>query len=100
MNIESMRMETINISLPAELAEYVRHSVKGAYGNVSEFFRELIRQRREAEIAADVKALEEAHAGAFEREITPEELDLILKVQKEVRAEMIAEKIAAQKPAT
>ena len=38
----------------------------------------------------DVAALEKAHAGAFERDTTPEELKAILWIQKKVRAEMRA----------
>lgn len=87
----------MNISLPPELADYVRSSVKGLYGNTSEFFRELLRQRRQAEIEANVKALEAAHAGAYDRDTTPEELAAILDAQREVRAEMAVERRAGKR---
>ncbi len=51
-------MATINISLSEELKRYVSAQVKGgAYGNVSEFFRSLIRRHQEHAIQARLERL-------------------------------------------
>jgi Arc/MetJ-type ribon-helix-helix transcriptional regulator len=56
---------TINISLNPDLAEFARaDSEAGAFDSMSEYMRELIRQRREARIAEDVATLEKAITGA------------------------------------
>ncbi len=60
-----MKAVTINISLNRELADFARaDSEAGAFDSMSEYMRELIRERREARIAADVAMLEKAIAGA------------------------------------
>ena len=60
-----MKAVTINISLNPDLADFARaDSEAGAFDSMSEYMRELIRQRREARIAADVAMLENAMAGA------------------------------------
>lgn len=41
------KMETMNISLPRELAEFVAKRVEGQFGNRSEYFRHLVRQDAE-----------------------------------------------------
>ncbi|MCX6902931.1 MAG: hypothetical protein NTW03_05545 [Verrucomicrobia bacterium] len=46
-----MKMETMNISLTPAMAEYVRKQVGSMYGNVSEFFRDLVRERIEGKQA-------------------------------------------------
>lgn len=46
----------------------------------------------ERRIAADVAAPEKAHGGAWERDTTSAEADAILRIQKQVRAEMRAER--------
>ena len=64
-----MKTESVNLSLPKELAEFVRQEMSiGAHGTMNEYVRELIRQRRQARIQADVKFLEEASAGAPDTE--------------------------------
>ena len=48
--ISSMRTEQINVSLTPELARFVKAKIKtGMYNNVSEFMRELVRDRQERE---------------------------------------------------
>ena len=60
-----MRLRTFR----TELAEFVRQEMSiGAHGTMNEYVRELIRQRRQARIQADVKFLEEASAGAPDTE--------------------------------
>lgn len=79
-----MKMGTMNISLTPEQAEYVRRTVARDFGNASEFFRDLLRERMRREIEADLSLLrsttEGAPAGPSEEEIAS-----ILKTQKEVR---------------
>lgn len=41
---DKQKMETMNISLPKELAEFVERRVAGQFGNRSEYFRYLVRQ--------------------------------------------------------
>ncbi len=56
---------TINISLNPELAEFARaDSEAHAFDSMSEYMRDLIRKRRQEEIAADVAYLEKAIEGA------------------------------------
>jgi Arc/MetJ-type ribon-helix-helix transcriptional regulator len=77
-------METVNISLTPEQSEFVRRTVARDFGNVSEYFRELIRERMKREIEADLAFLEKtskgAPAGPGEQEIKK-----VLRVQREVR---------------
>ena len=81
-------METINISLPPAMAEYVRNSTQRFYGNQSEFFRDLVRRKFQAEIEADVQFLEKAIEGAPSGP-SQEQIDIIIATQKEVRREKI-----------
>jgi Arc/MetJ-type ribon-helix-helix transcriptional regulator len=77
-------METVNISLTPEQSEFVRRTVARDFGNVSEYFRELIRERMTREIEADLAFLEKtskgAPAGPGEQEIKK-----VVRVQREVR---------------
>ena len=54
-----MKMDTMTISLPKPMAEFVRQKVGLDYGNASEYFRELVRQRMKKEIEADRRFLRE-----------------------------------------
>ena len=59
------RRLTINISLTPELADFARaDSAAGAFDRMSEYMRELLREWREAKIAADVVMREKAITGA------------------------------------
>jgi Arc/MetJ-type ribon-helix-helix transcriptional regulator len=82
-----MKMGTMNISLTPEQAEYVRRSVERDFGNVSEFFRDLLRERMKREIEADLALLQStatnAPAGPGEREI-----ETILETQRQVRKDL------------
>ncbi len=88
-------MRTINISLPDSLMEYVRKEAEGNYGNVSEFFREMLRSRLEKAIEADLKLLESTCMG------TPgpseEELKHVLEIKRRVRQRMRERKERAKK---
>ncbi len=60
-----MKAVTINISLNPELAEFARaDSEAQAFDSMSEYMRDLIRNRRQEQIAADVAYLEKAIEGA------------------------------------
>jgi len=60
-----MKAVTINISLNPELAEFARaDSEARAFDSMSEYFRDLIRKRRQEQIDADVAFLEKAIEGA------------------------------------
>ncbi len=60
-----MKAVTINISLNPELAEFARaDSEARAFDSMSEYMRDLIRSRRQEQIAADVDFLEKAIEGA------------------------------------
>ena len=80
-------MDTMNIALTPEQAEFVRRRVERDFGNVSEFFRDLIRERMRREIAADLTFLKStipgAPAGPSEQEI-----EEVLSVQRQVRKEL------------
>ena len=81
-------MKTVarNISLSQDLANFaVQEAEEGGYGNVSAYFAELVRQRRQARIDADVKLLSEAMQGAPGG---PEPAEEIIAVTKAVRRQM------------
>lgn len=60
-----MKAVSINISLNPDLADFARaDSQAGAFDSMSEYMRELIRQRRQARIAEDLAMLEQAITGA------------------------------------
>jgi Arc/MetJ-type ribon-helix-helix transcriptional regulator len=85
--LAAMRMDTVNISLTQAQAEYVRQTVRRDFGNVSEFFRDLLRQKMEAEIGADLQFLQstakDAPAGPSEAQI-----QRVLEIQREVRKQL------------
>jgi antitoxin ParD1/3/4 len=86
--ISEMKTETVNLSLPRELAEFARQDMTlGAYSTISEYVRELIRQRRQARIEADVKFLEEAISGASQSEPPQEFFDEVSAIQRRIRSE-------------
>jgi len=74
----------MNISLPQPMSEYVRREVSRDYGNVSEFFRRLVRDRMERESAADVAFLETAMAEAAPGP-SASDIEDVLAIQKQVR---------------
>ena len=85
-----MKMNTMNISLPPAMTEFVRRNVERDYGNVSEYFRDLVREKMRKHKEADVKwleaAIEGAPAGPSAAEIG-EVCALQRKVRKELRRE-------------
>jgi putative addiction module CopG family antidote len=79
-----VKMDSMNISLPAEMAEFVRRQVDKDYGNVSEYFRELVRDKIKREIEADLALLESTNAGA-QPGPTDEEINEVVALQKKLR---------------
>jgi Arc/MetJ-type ribon-helix-helix transcriptional regulator len=84
-----MKVATMNISLPGPMAEFVRTTVERDYGNASEFFRDLVREKIRQQVEADVRLLAAATDGA---PAGPTEADIaeILTMQKQVRKEIHA----------
>jgi Arc/MetJ-type ribon-helix-helix transcriptional regulator len=82
-----MKMSTMNISLTPNQSEYVRRTVEREFGNASEYFRELIRERMAREIEADLALLQsttkDAPPGPSEQEI-----EAVLKTQRAVRKKL------------
>lgn len=70
-----MKAVTINISLNPELAEFARSDAEArAFDSMSEYMRDLIRKRRQEEIAADVAFLEKTIEGAPPGDPSDEEM--------------------------
>jgi len=84
-----MKMDTMNISLPKPMSEFVRQTIERDYGNASEYFRDLVREKMRKEIEADVKFLEDSIKGAPPGP-TEEEIEEIVTLQKKVRKELNA----------
>ena len=64
-----MKTVTRNISLSEELDGFARQeTATGGFSSLSEFFRDLLRQRRQAQIQQDVALLAQAITGAPEEE--------------------------------
>jgi Arc/MetJ-type ribon-helix-helix transcriptional regulator len=82
-----MKMQTMNISLTPDLADYVRKITTEHYGNASEFFREMLRERIRRQIEHDVAFLQNTSAGATPG---PNEAEVreVLALQRAVRKEL------------
>jgi Arc/MetJ-type ribon-helix-helix transcriptional regulator len=89
MQIEKMKMNTINISLPPAMAEFVRQRTERDYGNLSEYFRDLVRERIQKEVEQDVAFLNQALGGAPAGPSAAEVED-VLKIQRRVRRKLRA----------
>ena len=84
-----MKMSTINISLPRAMGEFVRENVERDYGNVSEFFRDLLRERIRRDIDTDLAFLKDAAEGAPAGPLEPD-IKEILRIQRRVRKDLRA----------
>ena len=72
---QRMKAITHHITLPEELDKFAQTEVQaGAYSSFTEYVRELLRQRRQAQIEADVKLLGESIRTAPNEEEPVEEL--------------------------
>ncbi len=83
-----MAVSTMNVSLTKRQAEMIGAEVEaGRYTSASEFVRELVRTWEQQQVEKDLAGLEKAHAGAWERDTTPEEEAAILRAKRKVRAD-------------
>jgi hypothetical protein len=77
-----------NISLSEELDRFaLAEAEEGGYGSVSAYFADLLRQRRQAQIEADVKFLTDAVTDPG-----PEPVDEIVAACRAVRRNMLKER--------
>jgi Arc/MetJ-type ribon-helix-helix transcriptional regulator len=81
-----MKMDTMNISLPKPMSEFVRQNVERDYGNASEYFRDLVREKMVREIEADLKFLEATGKGA-QPEPSEGRIERVVALQKKLRKE-------------
>jgi Arc/MetJ-type ribon-helix-helix transcriptional regulator len=86
-----MKMDTMTISLPQPMSEFVRQTVERDYGNASEYFRELVRQRMKKEIEADLRFLRET--GPAKHGPTEKDLETIERIKREVRKDLRARRV-------
>lgn len=77
-------METINISVTPAQGEYVRRRVGSEFGNASELFREMLRERMEREIETDLALLDATMPGAKPGP-SEKQLERIVAAQKKAR---------------
>lgn len=82
-----MKMRSMSITVPQNMGEFVDENVKRDYGNTSEYFRDLVRQKMGVQIGADLEFLEEASAKAPAGP-TEKQIDQVLKIQRKVRKEL------------
>ena len=83
-----MKAVTINISLNPELAEFARSDSEAhAFDSMSEYMRDLIRNRRQEQIKQDVAFLEKGIEGAPPGDPSDEEMAEIVRTQHRLRAE-------------
>ena len=86
-----MKMDTMNISLPKPMAEFVRQNVARDYGNASEYFRDLVRQRMKREIEADLKLLRDS--GPAQPGPSEKDLETIERIKRQVRKDLLAGRV-------
>ena len=81
-----MKTETLNVSVPAELAEFARQDMGfGAYGSLNEYLRDLLRKRRAERIAQDVQFVRQAVEQAPPDDPGQPFFDRVAALQKEIR---------------
>jgi Arc/MetJ-type ribon-helix-helix transcriptional regulator len=81
-------MATLNISLPTSMAAFVRAQCDRDCGNVSEYFRTLVREKMKQEIEDDLRFLEATRSRAVAGP-SAEEVKEVLALQKRVRLSLI-----------
>ena len=85
--VEQVKTITRNIALNEELDQFAKGEMEaGGFSSLSEYFRDVLRARRQAIIDQDMALLAKAIEGAPEDEA--EALPDILAAQKKVRAKM------------
>ena len=80
-------MATLNISLPPSMAAFVRAQCERDCGNLSEYFRTLIREKMKHEIEEDLRFLEATRSGAAPGP-SAEDVEEVLTLQKRVRKDL------------
>lgn len=80
-------MATLNISLPAPMAAFVRAQCERDCGNVSEYFRTLVREKMKHEIEKDLRLLESTRPGAAPGP-SAADVEGVLRLQKRVRKDL------------
>ena len=86
-------MSAITVKLTREQLGVINREVKsGRYTSPSDVVREALRLWLDRRITADIEALERAHSGVWDRDTTPEEEAIILRVQKKTRKELLAQR--------
>lgn len=69
-------MQTMNISLPGPLKEFVDHQIaEGRYSSVSEYIRELIREDEKRKAQGRLEALLLEGLQGEDTELTPQDFD-------------------------
>ena len=77
----------MTISMPDAMSDYIASRIEaGQYGNVSEYFRDLVRREQQRQNAADElrRLLAEAEASGNSKRKMP---DIIRKVEADLRAD-------------
>jgi antitoxin ParD1/3/4 len=80
-------MAKLTISMPDAMGEYVASRVEtGQYGNVSEYFRDLVRREQERKNAAEdlSRMLDDAEASGVSKRKIP---DIMKKVEADLRTD-------------
>ncbi|MBL8885787.1 MAG: hypothetical protein JNK16_03930 [Phycisphaerales bacterium] len=82
---DKQKMETMNISLPRELAEFIEKRVVGQFGNRSEYVRHLVREDEEKQKRIRFEQLirEGLEDEATAKEMTPADWEAIKRSVKE-----------------
>jgi len=89
-HVEPMKTVGRNISIAQDLDNFALEQVEeGGYGNVSAYYAELVRERRQKQIDADAKLLADAARGAPKG---PAPVEKIVATSKAVRRQMRREK--------
>ncbi|MBU6401823.1 MAG: type II toxin-antitoxin system ParD family antitoxin [Verrucomicrobia bacterium] len=79
-----MKMATLNISLPGQMAAFVRAQCERDCGNISEYFRSLVREKMKHEIEADLRLLQSTRSGA-EPGPSAQDVEAVLALQQQVK---------------
>ena len=83
-----MKTETLQMSVPVDLAEFMRQDMaERQFANVNEYVRALLRQRRQARIEEEARFLEQAMTGAPVGEPPAEFYARIKELQQDFRRE-------------
>ena len=82
-----MKTATLNISLPASMAAFVRAQCERDSSNVSQYFRALVREKMKHEVEEDLRLLESTRSGAAPGPSTAD-VEEVLALQNRVRKDL------------